>query len=484
MKISAALLSLSLLLSASGPALAAATPEEAQRITAVLQSYLGPTPGVVSVTPQGEGYATRIDLAPLFAKVNDPAFTFSLSPLEWTITAQGGGKWKLEQNQPLSFAVGVNGQSETVGTIASLAGSAIFDEALGALASSSFEIKGFRSNQKVTEKGQEANITIALETLTITGTVEGTADRADGITRQSYQGLRETISMPAAADGSSPALDITLTFPAGSHDVGFKGMRIGAINNLMTWFATHPSKEAMVAGQAELKDKLRAALPLFDSLSAEGTMTDVTVGSMVGVFGVKQLTTETEMSGPSTDGRLRQTLAVTGLQMPGGLLPPWAAGLVPETFNVDMAVAGFNLAAPAALMLDKLDLSKPEPLPGELDALLVQALLPGGTVAITLGPSQIMAKLFDVTAEGSMTAGPIAMPAGQATVLMKGMDQTMAALQSGPPDLQQMGPLLLLMKGLGKQEADGALSWKIESTPAGAITVNGADLSKMMGGQQ
>jgi len=40
---------------------------------------------------------------------------------------------------------------------------------------------------------------------------------------------------------------------------------------------------------------------------------------------------------------------------------------------------------------------------------------------------------------------------------------------------------VLMAKGLAKQEADGVLAWTIESTPAGSITINGTDLSKMTG---
>ena len=82
-----------------------------------------------------------------------------------------------------------------------------------------------------------------------------------------------------------------------------------------------------------------------------------------------------------------------------------------------------------------------------------------------------------------MTAGPMVVPAGQATVLLKGLDEAMAAMNAAPPEMgmQQMAPMLMLAKGMAKQEADGYLSWKIESTPEGAILINGTDLSKMGG---
>mgnify|MGYP006389080245 CR=1 FL=1 len=79
MKISFALLTALLLGSSSAGALAAATPEGAQRLTAALQAYLSAEAGVVTVTPSGETYALKIDAAPLLAKVQAPGFSASLT---------------------------------------------------------------------------------------------------------------------------------------------------------------------------------------------------------------------------------------------------------------------------------------------------------------------------------------------------------------------------------------------------------------------
>ena len=58
------LLSLPLLLSASHAALAAATPEEAARLTTLFQSYLGAEPGVVKVEADGDDYSVTLDMPP------------------------------------------------------------------------------------------------------------------------------------------------------------------------------------------------------------------------------------------------------------------------------------------------------------------------------------------------------------------------------------------------------------------------------------
>jgi hypothetical protein len=477
-------LAVGLVLGTSAPALAAATPDEAQRLTVLFQSYLGTEPGVVSITPAGESYAAKLDLTPLFAKVKDPAVSLSLSPLEWTLTDQGSDKWKVDQNQPLTFAFGVKGQGETKGAITSVVSTGIFDAALGGFTTSSAELKGITADQTVSDAGTTTRITYAIDSVTMQTAMQGTPDSADATSNYAFTGLRETISIPASADGGTPAMDLVIASPSGKQDGTVKGLKLKAIGDLVTWLVAHPDQKAIAAEQAVFKDKLRAALPLFTSLSGTSTMEDVTATSPFGQFAMRQFGFGAEMNGISADGRLRETFSFTGLQVPTALLPPWAAGLVPESFSLDVSVAGFDLAAPAALILDKLDLTKPEPLPKDLDAPLMQALMPKGSVTITLGPSQILAGLYDLTAAGNMTAGPVAMPAGEALVKLKGMDETMAALQAAPPDIQQMSAALLLVKGLGKAEADGALSWQIVGTEAGALTVNGADLSKMLGGGQ
>lgn len=482
MKTAFAVLSLGLLLGVTSPALAAATPEEAQRLTSLFQSYLGQTPGVVSITPAGDSFAAKLDLMPLFAKVQDPSIEFTLSPLEWTLTDQGGGKWKVEQHQPLTFAFGVQGQGETKGSIASVISTGIFDEALGGFTASSAELKSIAADQTVTESGSTTRFSYAIDTITMQTAMQGTRNSADVTSSYGYQGLRETITIPASADGGTPAMDLVITSPSGRQEGVIQGMKLGAISDLISWLMAHQDPQAIVAAQATFKDKVRAALPLFDKLTGTSILDDVTATSPFGPFTLKQLSFGAELNGIVAEGSLRESFSFSGLQVPQALLPAWAGGLLPRDFTLDISIAGFDLAAPAAMILDKLDLSKPEPLPKDLDGPLMRALMPSGSVTIALGQSQLLAGLYDLRAEGRMTAGPVAMPSGEALVSLKGMDETMAALQAAPQDIQQMSAALLLAKGLGKTEPDGSLSWTIDVSDTGAVTVNGADVSKMLGG--
>ena len=482
MKFSAGLLTLGLLCSVS-PAWADATPEEAQRLTQLFQSYLSAEPGVVTVTPNGPSYAARFDLMPLISKLDVPGFTASMTPIEYTITPQGPGKWKVDQDQPLSLATKVEGQFEFKAQVGAITGTGVFDEALGTYASTSTEYRQVAIEQTVTEPTQAARTSYTLSSFKIVSANTGSGASVDGTQTQSYAGFRQMVSIPAAADGSAPAMDFTVSSPEGSQAITYSGMRVQALNQLMAWAVAHNTTGKMISGQAELKDKLRAALPLWGRISGDATMKQVGLNSIAGNFGIAELGISAEMSGIAAEGRLREKFTFTGLSVPAELVPQWATGVVPKNFSIDFNVTDFDLAAPAALMIDTFDLAKDPPLPAGFENELVAALMPKGSATIGLGPSEILAGLYRFTAEGSMTAGPVAMPRGKALLKLTGLDETVAALQAAPAELglAQMMPLVLMAKGLAKQEADGVLAWTIESTPAGSITINGTDLSKMTG---
>jgi hypothetical protein len=470
------------LMGSSVHALSAATADGAQHLTSVFQSYLGSEPGVVTVTPAGDSYKTRLDLAPLFAKIREPGVSASLTPIEWTLTDLGGGKWTVGQNQPLSLAFKVEGSVDLKADIGAIKGTGTFDEALGAFASSATDFTQIALEQTIIDKGTTTKVAYTLASVHYDSTMTGTGDNADGSFKSTYKDIHETIS--SIGNGAMPGMDVSITSPGGSQDAIIKGLKPRAVNDLVAWLVARPTKETIIAEQAALKDKLRAALPVFANVSGVATINDLSVNTMMGKFGVQKVDVLVDMNGVIENGALREKFTFNGFEMPAGIVPPWAAGLAPASVSLDFSIADFNLAAPAKLLIDSFDLSKNPPVPDALDQQLQQALLPKGTVTLALGPSGVLAKIFDLKLEGSMTAGPLAQPAGQATVKLKGIDEIMAALQAAPPEMgmQQVAPMVIVAKGMGKQEPDGYLSWKIESTPQGSVTVNGVDLSKM-GGQ-
>ncbi len=471
--------------SASTPALAAAaTAEEAQRLVGVFQTYLGTEPGVVVVTPAGEAYDVKIDPAPLIAKIKQPNFSAEISPFVMKLTDQGGGMWLVTQDSPLSYSARVPGQLEMTVKAGAMKGSAVFDQNVSAFTSSTYDIADVVVDETVTTpEAMTMHVAYNIKAMHYeTASTPAGADTLDGTFHWAMSGLTETVRVPMPQPGGMP-MDITVTAETGTQDGTIKGMKAQAIYRLIAWFVAHPSEEAIKAGQVELKSLVSAGLPLFENVTAKGAMQNLSVTTPVGPVGIANLGFDVGVNGVVADGMVHEGFRVEGLTLPPGLVPPFAADLVPQSFAIDFKVSDFNLADPAKMLLDMIDLNETKPTTPEENLKLLTALLPKGAVEISMGASKVTGKLYDVDFEGRMTAGPVGVPLGAATIRAKGLDDVMKTLQAAPPEMAgQAIPAIIAAKGMAKTEADGSLSWKIENTISGTVLINGLDISKMGGG--
>ena len=467
------------------PALAAAaTAEEAQRLAGVFQTYLGKEAGVVTVIPSGESYDVKLDFVPLLAKVTAPGFSVEGSPMEMKLTQQGSGKWLLSQDSPLSYYATMPGGLKIVVKIGNLKSDSIFDQNLAALVSSTSDISDFSVDQTmVMPDGRSAHVAYVIKSARYETVMKPAGlGKFDATTRSEMIGLVEKLSMPPSPGTSAPT-DIVVTVRRVEQEGTLKGLRVQSAAQLLAWFVAHPSFDVIRAEQTELKNLVRDSLPFFDNASSTTIFQTLSVETPVGPVSIGNLGLNVSMNGIVANGKLHERLYIVGLRIPDQLVPSWAAELVPETLVLDFTVTDFNLADPLQIILDSVDLSVPPPPNPGLETKLLAALLPKGAVTVSLGPSKIVGKTFDVGFEGSMVAGPMATPLGQATIKAKGFDQVIEALKTAPPDVGGKAmPGIIAAKGMAKTEADGSLSWKIENTISGTVLVNGIDVSKMGGG--
>jgi hypothetical protein len=460
---------------------AAASPEEATRLVGVFQTYLGKEPGVVKVTPAGEAYDVKIDLAPLIAKIKQPNFSAEISPFVMKLTDQGGGKWLVTQDSPLSYSAKVPGQLDMTVKVGALKSSAVFDQNVSAFTSSTYDIADFAIDETITTP-EAVSMRVAYNIKAMhyeTASSPAGADALDGTFHMAMSGLTEIVKVPMAQPGSVP-MDITITAETGTQDGTIKGMKAQAIYRLIAWFVAHPSEAAIKANQVELKSLVSAGLPLLENVTSSGAFQNISVTTPIGPVGIAKLGFDIGFNGIVADGMLHEGFRVEGVSLPPGLVPPFAADLVPQSFSFDFKVSDFNLADPARMLLDMMNLNEAKPTTPEENAKLLTALLPKGAVEISVGPSKVTAKLYDLDFEGAMTAGPVGVPLGAATIKAKGLDDVMKVLQTAPPEMAgQAIPAVIAAKGMAKTEADGGLSWKIENTISGTLLVNGIDISKM-----
>ncbi len=97
-------------------------------------------------------------------------------------------------------------------------------------------------------------------------------------------------------------------------------------------------------------------------------MQNLSVTTPVGPVGIANLGFDVGVNGVVADGMLHEGFRVEGLTLPPGLVPPFATDLVPQSFALDFKVSDFNLADPARMLLDMIDLNEAKPTTPEENA--------------------------------------------------------------------------------------------------------------------
>ncbi len=478
------LLSIPLLFSVSQTALAAATAEEATRLKGVFEAYLGATEDVVTVEPDGEDYNVTLDISPIAAKAAASGTTLSMTPIELTLTDKGDGKWDVSQDGPVEFnmkapdAVSANVKLETYQW------DGVFNEKLGTFESASGEMKNATVTESIIDPAKgKMDVSATLKNVKIEQTaVANPNGGVDVIAKYEIDGFSETVNGAGDAASGKPPFNLVMTAASGNYDTSAKGYKAKSLLDLMSFVISHQSKEAAVKDQAGLKAILSNMLPFFDSANGTGTFKTVSVATPIGPIGMDSLAVGVDMNGIVKDGKLRESFSITGLAVPPAVVPPWAVQLVPKNVTFDIQGSGFDLATPAQAILAALDIAKDPPLPAGFENTLMPTLLPKGTADIGLNPTTISNDIYSVSAEGTMTAGPAnPIPSGKATVKAKGLDEVLKIIQAAPPEagLNQGSAVIVVAKGMAKTDADGSLSWIIESAGDGKVLVNGIDPTKM-----
>ncbi|WP_374636168.1 hypothetical protein [Paracoccus sp. (in: a-proteobacteria)] len=492
---------------ALGPVSAAwalpATDEGATRLKGVFQTYFGGVDGVVTVTPKGETYDLVIDPAPLLAQIpGDSGLKVEIGALTYQLTDNGDGSWGVTENQTLSMSISVPGVMDQIAST-KIESSGIWDEALPGFREQKSVMTGYtvnstqympaglpqglQPNDAAPEAAPDAptaqpqvmsrdsSSTDRFETnLTAKAAAAGGVDHE--ITYRA-EGLNQT--MDYADMGGMGPMHFEMTSPGYDGTAKIMGARNDGILGLTAWLVAHPSQELIAGSQDGLRDKLSAAMPLWDDITADMVLRDLKVVTPFGEFGAAEVGGEFGLSGVEGEGRFREMVNITGLTVPEAIIPPWALPVVPQEVSFDFTASDFNLAAPAKMIIEGFDLTLMDPMVNVDPDALQTAFFAGSPVALALAPSHIKGDGYEIGYEGAMQAGPDAPPSGSAKITASGLDKIEAALNAAPPEQAQQPLMMLQMaKMLGKAGASGELVWEIDATdPNGAILVNGQQVA-------
>jgi hypothetical protein len=477
------------LLATTTAAWAAATPEEAARIQATFQTYIGTEPGVVTVTAAGEGYDIALDPMPYLKKITKDGFTAKFDAYHFNAVPQGNGLWAVTSSAPYSGSASAPGVLTFAMESPKVEWNGTYNDTLFTFMDSNYSISKLSISQSQTDPSSKIATSSASVIDSITGKGSAT-DVGNGLVDSestlALSGLVSSTTMempPEMVQAGMANINYVANMAKANYVSSAKGLASKPLMEIASFFVSHPTKELVIKDQAVLKEKLLAALPLFASLKSDGTFENLSVDTGYGKFAMTGGGSTLGLSGAVKDGRVAEGFEITGLTMPEGLpLPPWSKGLIPTKMKLGFEFSGFDMEAPARKFITEMDVSKDEPVPPGSEAAYLAAFAPTNGVKLSIPGGEITADLFSLTYEGTSDISFAGLPKVDAKFRMTGMDKVIAQLQQAAtdPTAQQGMAMLFAAKGIGKADGD-AITWDVTMSPEGKLLVNGTDLSSMMG---
>lgn len=471
------------------PASAApATPEEAQRLTALFERYVGsgsdPLGAVVTVTPHGESYTARFDLDRLVGRITrafgETASGLTAGPLVIEMAPQPDARWHVTMDgfPPIGFAQGQHAFSVLLN---SYAFDGVFDPALHAFASSTVRTTGATTRADTPRGPLVTRLTDSgLSTSHAQAAGEGLIDTTGDAT---LKDLAYSLADSAGADSSGKQAPAWLSARIAGITVRSSMTRqpIVALEDLWQFVVAHPSRVALAGEQAAFKAHLRAIVPLSATSTTDLAFAGIAVQSRLGTFAADALTVHVDDSSPQAAGGLFTRLTWAGFVPPADLVPTWAAGLVPTSADLGEGTGPFDSRAGLLKLIDALDLSADKPLTDAQQADIAAAFR-SADQRVVIAPSSITTPTVSVRLQGTVHVTSAA-PTGDVTVRATGLDKaidTVRAAAHGDPNAGQAVLALMAAKATAKAEGPDSYVWQIAGDAAG-FTVNGMPLGAMPG---
>lgn len=466
-------------------AAAPATPEEARRLTALFERYVGHAgegrPSPVKVLPHGEAYTATLDVTRMLGFLSAAGLDLVAGDLSAELAPQEDGRWHVTIDGFPPIGVSRDGRASSF-VLNGYKFDGQFDPTLQTFASSSWSSRG--STTHMVGKQAPADITV-----NAVGEGTGTAASAGGGAVDStaighYKDFDYVIKAPdpqRQGSAGTPVPTMHLQAATLATSTVFDHERIIAIGDLWQFLVEHPSKAALIAAQPDFKAKLKAVVPVADAMTGSTVLSKVTVGTTLGAFTLDELSETVRIGGVDNAGRDGFTLRFAGLGLPDGLLPPWATALVPTSLDLTQSIGPVDIAPALVTLIDAMDLGADKPLSDAQRAAFANAFSTQD-MTVAIKPSSLATSTLALKLEGSARLVK-PMPTGTATITATGLDKTIDVIQkaaAGDPVAMQAVTMLVAAKGLAKSEGADSYAWHIVAGLGGEVTVNGVLLSGLV----
>ena len=462
-----------------------ADPAEATRMRQTIERFLGaPEPGapsVIEVTPVGDHYDVGIDLDRLAAPIRNFGVDLKLGRLAFRLTPKGDGTlgYAADRIEPMSW--GFAGQTGRI-AFEDLHAEGIFDPALAGFSSQTLHVGRIVTEQTAPAKDDVPRIDIrkvdeAVD-MTMSARAAASGSGIDATVVQTSRNAVETLTLTEGTAKGIPDIEATLKVAATRTDIAIAGFRALPFYDLWAHLVAHHAPEDFTTRQADLKARIAALGPVFETMHQTVKLDAVEIETPVGFGSLAGVQVDLDLAGVTRDGFGDLRIALTGLEMHSLFIPKWAQTLIPVDLTLHGRGAGWDAAAALAAFLDSADFAASKPLTPDAEIRILGLLLPKGSLSIDLAGNHARAGIWDLTLDGHLDTGPNG-ARGTVTVRATGLDKVAATLADPkvPAELKAAIGEIDKATSLAERQPDGSLLWRFD-IDGSAVSVNGRSLAE------
>ena len=287
---------------------APATPAEASRLKSVFETYLGNggVSGVspIVVTPRGEDYAVSIDMAQIARPLAALGFLMQAQPLSMTITPQSDGLWRVVQSAMPELQIRIKDQDMKL-RFEGYSFDGLYDPrflgfVLGKMGHAASILESSAPNFLNTRRDGRTSAEM-------TGTGTG-----PGVMSAVMRGRNESHSQTFKIIAGPNPIEIGVTTGPIVSDVTLDSLRNAGILDIWAFLVANPSADELAARMEEIKTKVRATFPIFNSVAQRASVQTVSITTPVGAFGMRELGMAFNLTGVHRQGDFGLRMALNG----------------------------------------------------------------------------------------------------------------------------------------------------------------------------
>lgn len=477
--------------------------EGANELAATLSKYVGKTAiakNILSVKPEGDSYRITFSTSKLLETLpKQELFKGNLGEYSLLTKPLADGSWDvLSTDIPsVSLEIAAPTGPETIQWSAGNGNiSGIFDPKIGTFSKATVSYDSFTMKSSSPTQDMEARSGKAKGEMLASPAAAGGIDFSN---TQTISDFKETITFrtdPSAEEtatdgGVKPAVPaqpeelMKIVLNGGSLGVDAKGSGLRNLELLDLWaffvahaddFAKSPEEKTKLkeADQAELKNRLLAALPLWNKLFGSYHFADLNVETPVGLFLAKNISQELNFDGISKSGAYHYALRTNGLKYPALPIPEWSVPFLPTDVELAFGTKDIDLDTVVRGAIREMDLNKEKPISDEFAESTAAAFMLNPP-KVVISKSLVRTADAEVSVEGEVTFAALK-PESRTTWEMAGFDGVIERLTKASeqePEIKNYIVFAKLAKDFGTQLPNGHIQWIVDQKADGSVSVNG-----------